>query len=190
MLVGNCAALPISYTGKTKITTSSHTLHLENVLHVPNISKKLLPISQLCNINPISIEFFANHFLVKDLKTQLPLLKGPLKDEPYHLSSALSPKAFLAFAPSPWHHIRGHPSSCIHKHLISTLPIKDCSVTPCISCDCSKNHKLPFSKSSISSSRPLEIIYTNVWGPAPTRSLDGFFYYLVLVDHLVVSTKK
>ena len=183
LLVGNGAALPISHTGKHNITTPSHTLQLDNVLHVPNISNKLLSISQLCNTNPISVEFFANYFLVKDLRTQVPLLKGPLKDGLYHLSSALPPKAFLSSTPSPWHHILGHPSSRIQQHLTSALQIKDSSASPCISCDCSKSHKLSFSKSSICSSRPLEIIYTDVWGPAPIRSLDGFLYYLVLVDH-------
>jgi hypothetical protein len=29
-----------------------------------------LSISSLCKTNPISVEFFANHFLVKDLKTR------------------------------------------------------------------------------------------------------------------------
>ena len=35
----------------------------------------------------------------------------------------------------------------------------------------------------MSSSRPLELVYSDVWGPAPTRSLDGFSYYLIFVDH-------
>jgi hypothetical protein len=46
-----------------------------------------------------------------------------------------------------------------------------------------QSHKLPFSESSLKSSKPLELIYTDVWGPAPTRSLDDFSYYLVFVDH-------
>jgi len=47
-------------------------------------------------------------------------------------------------------------------------------VTPCISCNTSKSHKLSFTVSSITNSSPLEIIYSDVWGPAPVRFLDGY----------------
>lgn len=45
-----------------------------------------------------------------------------------------------------------------------------------------KSHKLSFSDSSITSTRPLEIIFTDVWS-SPILSTDHFKYYLVLVDH-------
>lgn len=48
---------------------------------------------------------------------------------------------------------------------------------------CNKIHKTPFGISSMKSISPLEFIYSNVWGPAPISSVDGFHYYLILVDH-------
>ena len=182
LFVGDGTALPISHTGKTKLTSNNHTLHLNTVLHVPNISRKLLSVSQLCSTNPISVEFFSNYFHVKDLRTKVPLLTGPLKEGLYHFPSASPPQAFTTTTAYPWHHILGHPSSQVLHHLTSSHQIKATTVSPCASCECSKSHKLPFKRSTLISSRPLELIYTDVWGPSPVRSIDGFLY-LVLVDH-------
>ncbi|KAL5775594.1 hypothetical protein ACOSP7_013151 [Xanthoceras sorbifolium] len=45
-----------------------------------------------------------------------------------------------------------------------------------------KVHKLPFSRIEIRVTHPLEIVYSNIWGPAPILSLDGFRYYIIFVD--------
>ena len=44
-------------------------------------------------------------------------------------------------------------------------------------------HKTPFHISSIKSTRTLEFVYSDVWGPSPIDSIDGFKYYLIFVDH-------
>lgn len=54
----------------------------------------------------------------------------------------------------------------------------------CNSCKCNKMHKLPFSVSTLSSSKPLELLYTDVWGASPGVSIDGYKYYFIFVDHL------
>ena len=183
LFVGEGTTLRISHIGKTKLTTHSYTLHLNNVLHVPNMSQNLLSISQLCSSNPISVEFFSDRFHVKDLRTKAPLLKGPLKEGLYHFPSASPPQAFTTTIAFPSHHILSHPSSRVFHHLTTSQQIKTSTVSLCICCECSKAHKLPFKRSTLISSRPLELIYTDVWGPTPVRSIDGFLYYLVLVNH-------
>ncbi|CAJ2653122.1 unnamed protein product [Trifolium pratense] len=128
----------------------------------------------------------------KDLKSGQALLQGPLKQDLYHLPfkpppSNLSPHAFSSSLSSSsiWHHILGHPASKIIKHLASSfqIPIKSHTSVECSSCQCAKSHKLPFSDHNLQSTRPLELIYSDVWGPAPIRSLDGFLYYVIFVDH-------
>jgi histone deacetylase 1/2 len=117
--------------------------------------------------------------LIKDLKTKEPLLQGLHRDGLYHLPPpSNNHKAFLTTASShpPWHHILGHPNNHVMRHLISFQQIKHNINKPCISCSISKSHKLPFTISIIKSTRPLEIIYSDVWGPAPIRSLDGYLY--------------
>ena len=43
-------------------------------------------------------------------------------------------------------------------------------------------HQLPFNKSTSISTMPLELIHSDVWGPAPVTSVNDFKYYLVLDD--------
>ena len=80
----------------------------------------------------------------------------------------------------------GHPSNKVLRSVLKsfqpcktrTLPLEACR-----SCCINKSHHFPFGKSSIKSSRPLKIIYSDVWGPAPITSIDGFRYYIIFIDH-------
>ena len=58
LVVTNGKRLTITYSGSTSLPTSSSPLHLNNVLYVPDISQNLLSVSQLCQSNFVSIEFF------------------------------------------------------------------------------------------------------------------------------------
>ena len=64
------------------------------------------------------------------------------------------------------------------------LPISSSSQkeTPCSHCFSNKSHKLPFHTNTITSSQPLEYLYTDVW-TSPVLSIDNFKYYLIFVDH-------
>lgn len=46
-----------------------------------------------------------------------------------------------------------------------------------------KSHQLPFNKSFIFSSNPLQIICSNVWGPSPFVSIYDFRYNVIFIDH-------
>ena len=163
--VGDGTGLKISHTGQTFILTPKKPLCLKNVLHVPNIQTNLLSVSKLFKTNQCSVEFISNYFVVKDLKSVQALLQGPLKQDLYHLP--IKP-----------------PTSSNPPHASSFLiPIKSPTYIECSSCHCAKSHKLPFSYHSLKSTRPLELIYSDVWGPAPIRSLDGFVYYVIFIYH-------
>ena len=85
-----------------------------------------------------------------------------------------------------WHHQLGHPTPKILSSLLRShdLPVASSKSTlSCISCQCNKSHKLPFSSTSLKSTVPLEFLYADVWGPSPVSSIDGYHYYLLLVDH-------
>ena len=47
---------------------------------------------------------------------------------------------------------------------------------------------MPFGASSISCTKPLEIIYIDVWGPAPIISYDHYRYYVIFADHFTKYT--
>jgi len=54
----------------------------------------------------------------------------------------------------------------------------------CNACHCNKSHKLSFSTSTITSTRPLQIIFLDVW-TSPILSSNGFKYYIIFVDHFI-----
>ena len=85
-----------------------------------------------------------------------------------------------------WHNRLGHPFLHIFRKFLSVLHISFpmdhlCSFS-FTSCNINKSHKLPFSKSSITSSSPLDVIFSDVW-TSPISSSDGFNYYIIFVDH-------
>ncbi len=43
-------------------------------------------------------------------------------------------------------------------------------------------HKLPFTDSVSITTRPLELVHSDVWGPAPITSNNEIRYYVIFVD--------
>ena len=85
-----------------------------------------------------------------------------------------------------WHNRLGHLSLPIFCKFFSVLSISFseehlCSFS-CNSCNINKSHKLPFVKSSITYSSPLDVIFFDVWTSAVSSS-DGFHHYIIFVDH-------
>jgi hypothetical protein len=85
-----------------------------------------------------------------------------------------------------WHKRLGHPSFKIVRNLVNHffLPVAPNKMNSlCSSCSINKAHQLPFRPTSFQSHAPLDIIYTDVWGPAHCVGLDGSRYYLIFIDH-------
>lgn len=80
-----------------------------------------------------------------------------------------------------WHGRLGHPSFVIVKKVLSRhqLPCasESSSVEVCDACQCAKSHQLPFRVSSIVSKAPLELVFSDVWGPS-----GRFSYYVNFID--------
>ena len=45
-----------------------------------------------------------------------------------------------------------------------------------------KSHILHFPSTETKTTKPLELIHTDLWGPSPTPFRDGYNYYISLVD--------
>lgn len=52
----------------------------------------------------------------------------------------------------------------------------------CKACCMGKSSKLPFSPSSTIYTAPLQLIYTNIWGPSPVPLSNGCRYYIHFLD--------
>ncbi|CDP06210.1 unnamed protein product [Coffea canephora] len=148
IMIGDGSGLPISHTGSISFNTPFFSFTLSNVLCVPTTKRNLIFISQFCKSNNTSIEFLPSSFCVKDLHTEALILQGRTKNRVYEWPTSISKSPLLAFssvkAPLPaWHHRLGHPSLSTFKHILSI-------------------HKLPFSSSSLSTSSPLEVVFTDI----------------------------
>ena len=136
---------------------------------------------------------------MKDLSTGTSLVRGQNKGNVYEWptsssASTTKPHAFLAnkHTMESWHCRLGHLSSQVLTKLVSTqaLPVSTPRIfsSHCDSCLSNKSHKLHFGTSSILCTRPLEIIYTDFWGPAPIISYDHYCYYVIFVDYFTKYT--
>ena len=86
-----------------------------------------------------------------------------------------------------WYGRLGHPSFKIFNKLVQSgfmfLSSSYSSGFVCSLCLCNKSHRLPFGESTLQSRAPLDLLYTDVWGPSPVQSVDGYNYYVIFVDH-------
>jgi len=191
LMVVNGKGLTITHNGSTALPFSSSSLHLNIVLYIPNISQNLLSIFQLCQSNFISIEFFPWHFQIKDLSTGAIILHGKNENNVYKISCLpphpQSHHIHCHSSFSTWHSHLRHPTSSILHHApkANVIPFYS-SYVQCSDCLAHKSHKLPFSKSTLSSSQALELIYSDVWGPAPSSSINGHFYYVIFINHFSI----
>lgn len=188
--VGNGTGLRIQHIGSTSLHTSHGPLVLNNVLHVPSIKKNLLSVSQFCKDHDSTFNFNASGFNVQDNRTGTIILQGPLEGGLYRLpnsSHTQTPLHGLVAERAPitiWHQRLGHPSYTITRRVLSnfSLPVSNASEEFCTSCPLGKSHKLPFFPSTSIVQHPLDLIYSDIWGPAPISSICGANYYIHFVD--------
>jgi histone deacetylase 1/2 len=181
----------ISNIGHAIFHTPSRKLHLNNILHVPASAKSLASVHKLAKDNHAFFEFHPDFFLIKDQDTRKILHHGRCKGGLYPLiqKEGLESKygAFGVHIPSTslWHSRLGHPSIPIVQKIISQnkLPCDRSKSleSVCDSCQRAKSHQLPYSISNKISSAPLQLIYSDVWGPAPI-SVGRYNYYVSFID--------
>ena len=111
---------------------------------------------------------------------------GPLNDGIYNFFASLAhlqPQAFFSvcMSASLWHHRLGHAFLPVINKVVS-LFVKNNSFSICSHCQLAKSHYLPFKLIHVSVSKPLELIYFDVWGPASLLSTSGAHYYISILN--------
>lgn len=83
-----------------------------------------------------------------------------------------------------WHNRLGHPSEKVVRRLVSqfALPLSSNKFPVCDLCHMGKSHRLRLPNSHVRSSSPFELIYSDLWGPAPISSNNGNCYFVHFVD--------
>jgi hypothetical protein len=201
--VGNGQQLPISHMGNAQLYTSSYLFKLKNILRVPSMASNLFSVNKFCRDNHCAFYFDSDRFHIQDRLTGKPLYKGLSRDGlyPIHglslpLRSHLSPSSSStqavclqstkapASASTIWHARFGHPQDRVLRHVLHKFVNSSVSINShfCKHCTQGKMTQLPFSHSNTIASFPLEIVYSDVWGPAPISSINGFRYYVSFID--------
>ncbi|KAL4291971.1 hypothetical protein GQ457_14G011070 [Hibiscus cannabinus] len=76
LVVGNGHSLPINKTGQFALLSDSRLLLLNNLIHVPQVTKNLLSVSKFVKDNMVFVEFRAKSCCVRDESTREVLLQG------------------------------------------------------------------------------------------------------------------
>jgi len=189
------AGMEIAHVGHSTVSSPSRVFHLNNVLHVPQANKSLCSVNQLARDNHVYLEFHPDHFLIKEQGTMKTLHRGRCEGGlyPLHASSTLpsasssNKQVYTAVKPSTslWHRRLGHASSRVVQHVLDrhrlSFVLDSNNQQVCDACQQGKSHQLPYSQSVSRSKGPLDLIFSDVWGRAPT-SVGRFEYYVSFID--------
>lgn len=181
------AGMRINHVGHSTLHSPVSKLHLNNILHVPTANKSLVSVNRLACDNNVFLEFHPDHFVIKEQVTRKTLLRGQCEGGLYPLKPFPNKQVLGVFKPtaSLWYQRLGHASTPIVQQVLSRhkLPFVRDSVNNLIldACQKGKSHQLPYPKSTSISSSPLELVFLDVWGPAPT-SVGRYDYYVSFID--------
>ncbi|KAE8672779.1 1,4-dihydroxy-2-naphthoate polyprenyltransferase [Hibiscus syriacus] len=84
-----------------------------------------------------------------------------------------------------WHRRLGHSSVSVVKTVMKTCNVasnESSLASVCNACLQSKAHKLPFTSSLTEYKAPFQLVVSDVWGPTPFVSSDGYAYYVSFID--------
>jgi len=135
------------------------------------------------------LSFFPNHCFVKNQDTKEIILQGKFKDDLYvfpTIQCSLKPSvSHTTLNPASntfqlWHSRLGHASSRFFHNVM-----KLCNVTCkkhdffCQTCAIVKSHQLPFNDSLTVYTKPLQLVFIDIWGPSHVSSSNGSKYYIL-----------
>jgi hypothetical protein len=148
--------------------------------------RNLLSVRQFTRDNKCSIEFDEFGFSIKDPRTRRVILHCNSHGELYTLLAAapsIAAQCNLATSSTLWHRLLGHPGPIAITTLqhLSAIPRSKTNNSLCHACQLGKHTRLPFNKSTSSTSSPFELVHCDVW-TSPVMSISGFKFYLVMVE--------
>lgn len=175
--------MSISHVGSSYLPN----LKLPNVLIVPKLTKNRLSVSKLTDDNYVLVEFGRTHCNVKSFQGKT-ILQGDKTDGLYWLPFNSNKVALSVVRTSlhGWHRRLTHPHEPVLRRLVSSfhLPVSSNKLpNVCHPCQLGKSHRFHLSTSHKSSSKPFELVYSDVWGPSPIFSLNGLRYFVLFIDN-------
>src|SRR5882762_269847 len=174
---------------------SLQALEFTNVLHVPDLGNNLLSVLYLTRYKQFSVVILETVMnFVRSGKVWFTAAVNAsnyayLEGSTQPTDSALSSSSTLPLNTTLWHRRLCHHhynglERILKQKLVSGLVIESQSVPDpiCEPCLAGKMHANPFPSSQSQSSRPLELIHSDVHGPLPVRTHSGFRYWVTFID--------
>ncbi|GJV09897.1 retrovirus-related pol polyprotein from transposon TNT 1-94 [Tanacetum coccineum] len=173
-----------------KGTISQDSLIIENVEHVDNLTYNLLSIGQICD-NKCKVIFTEHDSEI--IKNKKVIGKGIRKGGLYVMKLGNKPEDKICLATldensTLWHRRLGHANmqliqSLASKELVRNLPKLKYDQHFCDACKIGKQaHVSHKAKNIVSTTRCLELLHMDLFGPSAIRSYGGNRYTLVIVD--------
>jgi histone deacetylase 1/2 len=188
------AGMNIAHVGRCTVHCPSRDFHLNRVLHVPQAHKSLCSVNRFTRDNNVFLEFHPDYFLIKEQETRKVLHRGkcenglyPLHDSNKQVFVSSNKRVFGAtkLPSSVWHQRLGHASSRVVKQVLEknhfSVLQESNKDRVCDACQQGKSHQFPYPKSTSVSAGPLDLIFSDVWGSAPT-SVGSHNYYVSFID--------
>ncbi|GJY73514.1 retrovirus-related pol polyprotein from transposon TNT 1-94 [Tanacetum coccineum] len=174
--------------GKGSITHNSLSIH--DVSHVENLSFNLLSISQICDKKGKVLFSETGSEILKD---NITIGKGIRKNGLYIMKMGNSPKDTLCLTSiddtsNLWHRRLGHANMRLiqllsSKELVRNLPKLKFEKLFCVAYNVRKQvHESHEAKNMVSTTKCLELLHMDLFGPSAVQSYRGNFYTLVIVD--------
>lgn len=169
--VANGRGVPVL--GKGKINILSKIIKFA-ALYVPSFTFKLMSVGRITNSLKCLVIFYPDKVIFHDLATKEQIGEGFYLNGLYYLSKDFRvPQVHLSLTQERhlWHQHLAHPSD----HVLSSLFPNFCKESvQCKICHLSKSTRLPFSSSISRVNKPFELVHSDIWGPAPLDSFDGY----------------
>lgn len=179
---------------------NSPLIKLTDVLYIPNAADNLLSVSQATK-RGFNFSFTKTKCQISKDNQMIATGHADPSSSIYHLAShSLKPNfaahamttAYASRAPTPhlWHRRLGHLgydnlSKLTHLSTginLTSDDIKTTSADTCNACILGKQHRLPFTSSTTVTSKPLELLHTDLCGPMPVPSHGDNLYFITLLD--------
>jgi len=180
-------------------TIGNSSVSINNVWLVDELKHNLLSISQFCD-NGYDVLFVKNNCTVINTHDQSIVFKGKRRNNVYKINfSELTDQKVLCLLSMSdkkwlWHRRLGHANWRLISKLSNLqlvrglLDIDYHSDALCGACQKGKIVKTSFKlKDIVSTSRPLELLHIDLFGPVSTASIYGSKYGLVIVDGVRLS---
>jgi hypothetical protein len=180
---------PLSITAVGDISALLNTVFVS-----PKLSTNLISVGQLVD-NNCDVHFSKSGCFVQDQVSGKMIAKGPKVGRLFPLLLSPSPMSnyvacnVVQCDNQVWHRRLGHPNSHVLRVLFksgllgnknSTSSNND--IVDCASCKLGKSKTLPFPLHKTRTTKPFEIVHTDVWGIAPVISHEHYRYFVTFID--------